>query len=68
MPNKDELEEMVKPVYLGDGLYAEFDGFQIELFASNGVMKTNRVFLEPNVLEAFERYVKDLRKKVKNAA
>ena len=53
-----------EPVYLGDGLYAQFDGFQIELYASNGVMKTNKVYLEPSVLNAFLRYVEDLKKQL----
>ena len=49
-----------EPVYLGDGLYADFDGYQIELYASNGIEKTDRVFLEPAVLRAFFEYVKGL--------
>lgn len=48
-------------VYLGDGLYAEFDGWQIELYASDGIHKTNQVYLEPTVLAAFNRYVDALR-------
>lgn len=47
--------------YLGDGLYAEFDGWQIRLFAHNGISHTNEVFLEPSVLTAFERYVANLK-------
>lgn len=46
-----------KDVYLGDGLYAAFDGFQIELYASDGLHKTNQVYLEPAVLAAFLKYV-----------
>lgn len=47
-----------RETYLGDGLYASFDGWQIALRApGNGV-----VYLEPSVLEAFEEYVKRLRK------
>jgi hypothetical protein len=42
--------------YLGDGLYAKFDGHRFELYASDG-SKTNRVFLEPDVLSAFIRYI-----------
>lgn len=48
-------------VYLGDGLYAEYDGWQIKLYASNGVEATDTVYLEPSVLAAFERYVERLR-------
>ena len=48
--------------YLGDGLYAAFDGWQIELYSSNGQEKTNQVYLEPEVLVAFWKYVKKLGK------
>lgn len=48
--------------YLGDGLYADYDGFQIVLTAENGIEATDRVCLEPEVLSAFEVYVADLRK------
>lgn len=47
--------------YLGDGLYVEYDGWQIKLYASDGVEATNTVYLEPAVLTAFEKYVKKLR-------
>jgi hypothetical protein len=43
--------------YLGDGLYAQFDGYQFEVYASNGIAKTNRVFFDPDTLSAFLRYV-----------
>ena len=48
-------------VYLGDGLYAAFDGYRIELYASDGIHKTNWVYLEPGKLEAFLRYVENLK-------
>lgn len=49
--------------YLGDGLYAAFDGYQIKLAANDkaGGFSTGVVALEPNVVAAFERYVKRLR-------
>jgi len=56
MPGFDDQD-----AYLGDGLFAHFDGRQVELYASNGVSKTNRVFLEPAVLKSFLEYVKRLR-------
>jgi len=55
-PTKDP-----KDTYLGDGLYASYDGYQIELYAYDGISKTNIVFLEPAVLQAFEEYVEKLR-------
>jgi len=50
-----------KHTYLGDGLYASFDGNQICLFASNGITVTNRVYLEPEVYAALVSYVARLR-------
>lgn len=47
--------------YLGDGLYVEYDGWQFRLFASNGLGTTNEVFLEPDVLAAFQRYITKLK-------
>lgn len=48
-------------VYLGDGLYASFDGFSIRLYTSDGIRDTNEVFLEPEVLVRFESFVASLR-------
>lgn len=51
--------------YLGDGLYADFDGYQIVLAANDrvGGNPSDKVYLEPNVIQAFERYLKTLREK-----
>jgi phosphosulfolactate phosphohydrolase-like enzyme len=43
--------------YLGDGLYASFDGFQLWLETTNGVEITNRIALEPSVMAALSVYV-----------
>lgn len=51
-----------EPVYLGDGLFAVYNGYQVELYASNGVLTTNAVYLDPSVLDAFLNYVKGLRR------
>lgn len=45
--------------YLGDGLYVTHDGFQIWLFAANGAGVTDRVALEPAVLERFQKWLKE---------
>lgn len=37
-------------VYIGDGAYAEFDGFGVALTAENGTSVTDRVYLEPEVI------------------
>ena len=35
--------------YLGDGVYARFDGYYLWLYTDNGVTKTHPVALEPQV-------------------
>jgi hypothetical protein len=45
----------MKEVYLGDGLYASFDGFAFTLRAPR-TGGDHWVALEPEVLEAFDRY------------
>jgi hypothetical protein len=46
--------------YLGDGLYASFDGYQITLRAPRE-FGDHFVALDSSTLEAFERFVKELR-------
>ena len=50
-------------IYIGDGLYASFDGTQIWLQAYDGINVYNEVALEPHTLANFEEYVKELRHK-----
>jgi hypothetical protein len=57
------MSDGMVPDYLGDGLYAAYDGFQIELYAWDGFEKTDRVYLEPSVLACFEKYVKSIRER-----
>lgn len=49
---------MAKEVYLGDGLYASFDGFMFTLRAPRDG-GDHHVGLEPDVMEAFFRFVQD---------
>lgn len=42
--------EFEKKTYLGDGVYSEFDGWQIKLTTENGSLQTtNTIYLEPEV-------------------
>ena len=47
--------------YLGDGVYADFDGFGITLTAENGVTVSDTIYLEPQVLEALNRYAERMK-------
>ena len=48
--------------YLGDGAYAEFDGYHIVLTTSNGIQDTNTIALEPEVFHKLVEYEKMLKK------
>ena len=55
--------------YLGDGLYAISDGYGIWLHANHPENPTDRVYLEPEVLEAINIFAKkcdDLIKELKD--
>lgn len=55
---------MTKPIvetYLGDGLYASFDGYQIKLRAPRDGADSV-VFLEPEVVMALADYIATLHK------
>ena len=54
-------ESRVRKSYLGDGAFAEFDGYGIMLTAENGVAVTDRVYLEPAVYRALVRFVESLK-------
>lgn len=45
-------------IYLGDSVYAEFDGYHIILTTENGYPDdpSNRIALEPSVLHALNHY------------
>ena len=44
--------------YLGDGLYVEYNGWDIALIASDGIRDTNIVYLEPSVFDSLLEYAK----------
>jgi len=51
-------------VYLGDSVYASFDGYAIWLTTENGLPSdpSNRICLEPEVFVALHRFVSSLKK------
>ena len=49
---------MSEELYLGDGLFASFDGWQIKLRAPRGTHGDHEVFLEPDVYEALAAFAK----------
>lgn len=47
--------------YLGDGVYVEFDGYNLILTTENGITATNRIVLEPSVYGLLVVFVAGLR-------
>lgn len=62
---------MTVKTYLGDGAYAEFDGYGIKLTAENGIEATDTIYLEPSVFDALVMFSKNagdkLNKKINEA-
>lgn len=55
-----EFRDQKRPtMYLGDGVYAIFDGYGIWLHANDHRYPTDRIFLEPSVMQALIRFEKD---------
>lgn len=47
--------------YLGDSVYADWDGFSVTLTTENGEGPSNTIILEPDVLAALNRYVERMK-------
>ena len=55
--NKLFEADRVSLVYLGDGLYARWEGDVLVLFADDGVQATSTVYLEPLTLNALLNFL-----------
>lgn len=52
----EELKAAEEPTYIGDGVYAHFDGYQLWLTTPNQG-RLNSIAIEPEVYHALRRYV-----------
>lgn len=50
------MSESLYRKYIGDGVYADFDGFHIVLTTEDGIKATNRIVLEPEVFNSLNSY------------
>lgn len=50
--------------YIGDSVYAEFDGYSITLTTEYGFGPSNTIILEPSVYKALVRFVGNLKNNV----
>jgi hypothetical protein len=44
--------------YLGDGVYIDFDGFQVVLTAENGISVTSTIYLDQAMIRGIIKFVK----------
>lgn len=44
--------------YLGDAVYATFDGYHVVLATNDGLRDTNKIYLDPAVVAALQNYLK----------
>jgi hypothetical protein len=58
------MEDKMEPQYLGDGVYASFDGYGINLAVNDH--RNHVVTLDPDVLEALERYIQKVKQAVRD--
>jgi len=59
-------EERKKHSYIGDGVYAQFDGFGFWLRANHHTdeMCTDKIYIEPSVLKSLNDFYAHLTRKV----
>ena len=55
--------------YLGDSVYAQFDGYGITLTTENGLPDdpSNSIYMESKVLGALDRFIERLKQEASNA-
>jgi hypothetical protein len=57
---REHFPDDMNEIYLGDGCYASYDGFRFKLRAPRE-HGDHEIFLEPLVLQAFEKFVSEVR-------
>lgn len=48
-------------VYLGDSVYASFNGYEVILTTENGMSPSNTIYLEPSCMDALIRFYTQLK-------
>lgn len=55
---------MEKKIYLGDGVYFDYDGYHVLLTTRDGLMETNGICLDPSVVVALVAAIEGLKKTI----
>lgn len=51
--------DLKNQTYIGDGVYAGFDGYYIWIWISNGVSQSEKIALEPETMLSLDKYAKE---------
>ena len=51
--------------YLGDSVYAAFDGYTVQIFTNNGMGPENVIYLEPEVQISLVQFIESIAAEVK---
>lgn len=54
---------METKTYLGDGVFAAFDGFHVVLTTENGIAVTNKIYLDPDVCIGLLKFFQTIKQK-----
>lgn len=46
--------------YIGDGVYVDYEDYQVILTTNNGIEETNRIVLEAEVLDNLNKYLQEM--------
>ena len=59
---------MAEKTYLGDSVYADYDGNGITLTTEDGISASNTIYIEPEVYFALANFVSSLNESEKEAS
>lgn len=62
---KDNMEKPTKQ-YIGDGVYIDYNGYDIVLTTEDGITATNTIVLEPEVIYHLSQYLEQVKAFVKD--
>jgi hypothetical protein len=54
-------QEKILKTYLGDGVYADYDGYYIILTTEDGYHSTNKIYLDDEVVDELRSFIKKVR-------
>lgn len=55
---KKQLERLMEPMHIGDGVYVSYDGFHVNIAVNDH--RNHVVALDPNVQESIKEYIQNI--------